>query len=127
MGRKPKNPDAKKTGYYIDKKEFRDEILRCREQDQLSDKLTRMFMTLAQNVANKMYYSEPADKEDCISTALFSCVKYWKSYNPEKTDNAFAYFTSVCAMGLCKGWRDLNKGRSPQSCSIPISDSIYSI
>lgn len=128
MGRKPKNPgEKKKAGNYIDKDEFREEILKCRENDELSEKLTKMFITLANNVANKMYYADPMDREDCVSTALYSCVKYWKSFNPEKSDNPFAYFTSVCTLGLCKGWKDLNKGRSPQACSIPISEQIYSL
>ena len=127
MGRRPKNPDAKKSGNYLDKQEFREEILRCRETDQLSDRLTQMFITLATNVSNKMYYADPMDKEDCISTALMSCVKYWRSYNPEKSDNPFAYFTSVCTLGLCKGWKDLQKGKSPDSLSIPISETIYSL
>lgn len=127
MGRKPKNPDQKKTGNYLDKNEFREEILKCRENDELSDKLTRMFITLANNVSNRMYYADPQDKEDCVSTALMACVKYWKSYNPEKSDNPFAYFTSVCTLGLCKGWKDLQKGKSPDSLSIPISESIFSL
>lgn len=128
MGRKPKNPeDKKKPGNYIDKEEFRQEILKCREADELSEKLTLMFMELARNVSNRMYYQNPDDKEDCISTALVACVKYWRSYNPEKSDNPFAYFTSVCTLGLCKGWRDLQKGKAPQTLSIPISDQIFSI
>lgn len=125
--RKEADPNADKSSYYINKDEFYEEICRCRENDMLSEKLVNMFTLLANKIASKMYYKESADKYDCISTGILKCVTYWKSFDPEKSKNPFAYFTTVCTYGIAAGWHELQKGKTPTSLTVSISDQIYSI
>lgn len=137
MGRKKKDqsyirqeadPNADKSNYYIDKEEFYNEICKCREADELSEKLVKMFTLLAEKIASKMYYRDTDDKYDCISTAILKCITYWKSFDPEKSKNPFAYFTTVCTYGIAAGWHDLQKGKTPTSLTVSISEQkIFSI
>ena len=47
------------------------------------------------------------NKEDCKQTALLDCLQYWRGFDPEKSNNPFAYFTSVITNGYAKGWNTL--------------------
>ena len=125
--RKEADPNADKSRYYINKEDFYNEICKCRERDELSTELVNMFSLLAEKIASKMYYKETADKYDCISTGILKCVTYWKSFDPEKSKNPFAYFTTVCTYGIAAGWHDLQRGKTPASMTVSISEQIYSI
>jgi hypothetical protein len=55
------------------------------------------------------------------------CYQYWRGYNPEKSQNAFAYFTQIIKNGFAKGWRKLY-GNMPKSKKISVSSNkIYNI
>ena len=112
---------------YVKNADLRNEIIKCKENDELSKEALNMFILMANKFSNKLFYIYPEDKEDCIAYAIMDCYLYWKSYNPEKSQNAFAYFTQVIKHGFAKGWRKLY-GRFPKSKKISISsNNIYTI
>ena len=59
----------------------------------------------------KWAYEDYRDREDCIQSALLDCLKYWKGFDPTKSENpnAFAYFTQVCKNGYAKQWKAIHK------------------
>ena len=127
MGRKRKEcvvPNNK--NHYVNNKDFYEELIKCKENDELSDELVRMFLLMCERLSRKMTYQNPQDREDCIQTACLSFCRYWRSFNPEITKNAFSYFTSLSSMGMAKGWNDLQKGKPNDALAVP-SETIYSI
>lgn len=105
---------------HVKNKDLRETIIECKERDELNEKAIKMFMVMADKFANKMTYIHPEDREDCVSVAVMDCYLYWRGYNPEKSANAFAYFTQIIKNGFGKGWRKLY-GKMPYSSKISIS------
>ena len=71
------------------------EIIVCKGTGKLSKRAESLFITLASNAQIKFTYYNEQDKDDCLQDALYRMLTKWQSYNPEKTPNAFAYFTEM--------------------------------
>jgi len=113
--------------HHVKNRDLKEEIIVCKEKDQLSSKALEMLMLMAEKFANKLTYIYPEDKEDCIQFAVMDCYQYWRGYDPEKSQNAFAYYTQIIKNGFAKGWRKLH-GHMPYSSKVSISQhQIYNL
>lgn len=111
----------------VKNKDLREELIKSKAQDKLTPEALAMFMLMSKKFANKLTYIYEDDKKDCISFAIMDCYQYWRGYNPEKSQNAFAYFTQIIKNGFAKGWRKLY-GNMPKSRKISTSSNkIYNI
>lgn len=63
----------------------------------MSEELGKIFVTMANNLAfSRQFINYSIDwKNDMKSDAIFHCVKYVGTFNIEKGQNPFAYFTTV--------------------------------
>ena len=106
MARKKKGDN-----HYINNKDFTNEIIKCKENGELSNFAIACFVSLANRAIDKLYFKDPRDREDCIQSALLDCLKYWKSFDEKKseTPNAFDYFTQMCKNGYAKEWKKIHK------------------
>lgn len=120
----PKKPAS---GHYVKNSELLAELKKSKEQGELTTEAVLMFKQIAERLSVKLRYNNPADREDCISSAVMDCIRYWQNFNPDVSENAFAYITSVCKNGYAKAWRQLGKMKFPDSMCVPITDEIYSI
>jgi len=121
------NEDLISSKHYVNNNELREEIIKCIENDKLSDKAVLMFQQIAERLSRKLKYTNPDDRDDCVGQAICDCISYWRNYNPEKSLNAFSYFTQICVNGFQKGWRKLGKLNLPDSKRVSLSDNIFSI
>jgi len=113
--------------HHVKNKDLREEIIKSKELDELTPAALDMFILMAQKFSHKMTYIYIEDKEDCISFAIMDCYLYWRGYDPEKSLNAFAYYTQIIKNGFAKGWRKLH-GHMPYSTKISINqNSIYNL
>ena len=103
----------KKKGdtHYINNKEFTADIIECKKSGTLSDYSVNCFISLANRAADRLYFRDYRDREDCIQSAILDCLKYWKSFDETKmiSPNAFAYFTQICKNGYAKEWKKIHK------------------
>jgi len=114
-------------GIHVKNADLRNEIIKCKENDELSREAIEMFMLMAEKFSKKLNYIYVEDREDCIAFAILDCFQYWRGYNPKKSQNAFAYFTQIIKNGFAKGWRKLY-GNMPKSKKISVSSNkIYNI
>jgi len=115
--------------HYVKNADLYNEIVYCKENNNglATDKLAKMFIKIATKLSNKLMYTNPDDREDCIYYAVADCLKYFKDFDPNVSKNAFAYITSICSNGFAKGWRALGKMKFPDSIMLSLSDNIYSI
>lgn len=103
----------KKRGdqHYINNKDFTEEIIKCKNEGELSKFAIDCFISLANRAVDRLYFQDYRDREDCIQSALLDCLKYWKSFDETKSENpnAFAYFTQMCKNGYAKEWKKIHK------------------
>ena len=114
---------------YLNNRDLYDQIVLSKEQDELTRTAVKMLTMLAERAQRKLKYANPQDQEDCLSFAILDLMKYWRSFKPEKTTNAFSYFTSMCMNGYAKGWHKLHPKKYKGTISLSNSngDGIYSI
>lgn len=113
--------------HHVKNSDLRNEIIKCKEKNELTPEAINMFMLMAKKFSTRLNYYYEEDREDCISFAVMDCYQYWRGYDPEKSQNAFAYFTQIIKNGFGKGWRKLY-GHMPKSKKISVSsNNIYNI
>lgn len=117
-----------KKGDYVPNGVLLAELKKCKELGRVTDDCAKMFVAIASRLSNKLTYKTPEDKEDCVQRAVLDCLKYWDRFDPDKGENPFSYFTTVCTNGLGKGWEELGYTDLPHSMRVSLSASnIYSI
>jgi DNA-directed RNA polymerase specialized sigma subunit len=84
----------KKPTEYVNNKLLLEEFLKSREKGEMTRKLAEMLMLICERYARKGKYSSYTYNEDMQAFAIMNLVKSWKSFNPDKSSNPFAYFTS---------------------------------
>lgn len=114
---------------YVRNADLYAEILKSKEQGELTETAIRMLMLMVENIQKKCYYKDPEDKKDCAATAIMDVYMYWNAFNPEKTTNPFAFFTSVITNGLAKGWDKLYpmNRKCPDAKFTSIDNNIHSL
>jgi hypothetical protein len=131
--------------YYINNRDFTNEIIRCKHgllneetgyqhtKGELSPKAIDYFILLANRAIQKLKFQNPLDREDCIQSALLDLLRYWRNFNEEKSNNAFAYFTQIAKNGYAKEYKKIYKhiGKGEKIVTISLSHSgeseIYTI
>jgi len=82
---------------YINNKDLIPELEKMKlNNDKISEELGKMFYLIARNLSNKSNYISYTWKQDMVQEAVFTCVKYIKNFNLEKSRNPFAYITTIC-------------------------------
>ena len=92
---KQKRP-RRKTHKYINNKYILEKLSDYKKDGVITNELGEVFMVIAKNLSNKNNFSGYTWKDEMISEAVLTCVKYIKNFNPEKSQNPFAYITQIC-------------------------------
>jgi hypothetical protein len=66
-----------------------------RETPRISDYIGECIYKIAQGLAHKGNFINYSFREEMIGDGIESCVKYIRSFNPEKSSNPFSYFTQI--------------------------------
>jgi hypothetical protein len=105
---------TKKDGkQYVSNPYLLQEIIKSKEQDELTPEALKMFDLMIENISAKKHYNDPEDRKDCWQSAYLDILMYWRGFNPEKGKNPFAYFTSIIVNGLNKGWHKISGRMKP--------------
>lgn len=88
-----KTPRKKK---YLNNADLMVQIRLSREQDAMTDTLAYMLTLLCDKYAKHPDYANIYSYvDDMKAFAMLTVVKVWRSFNPEKGSNPFAYFTQI--------------------------------
>lgn len=71
-----------------------EEVLKSRERGQMTNAFVIMLQMIAERLGRKGKYANYTFLVDMKAFAMMNLVKSWRSFNPEKSNNPFAYFTS---------------------------------
>jgi DNA-directed RNA polymerase specialized sigma subunit len=78
---------------YLNNKELLAEVKRAKKKGQMTDLLARMLMLLCSKYAKKGNFINYSYNEDMQAYAMMMLVRTWNSFDPEKSNNPFAFFT----------------------------------
>lgn len=94
--KRAKNPDTPEftSKYYVTNSALLPEVLSSKKEGKMSNKLAEMLMLLTRKYANRPCFIGYSYKEDMISEALTNLVQNALKFNPEKSSNPFAYYTT---------------------------------
>ncbi len=93
---------------YVKNKELKRALQESKEKGQLTDETVKMFTLIVNGMSKTHSYRDNEDREDCISSGLEDLIKYWNRYDPEKSDNPFAFISQIAHNGMKKGWKKIH-------------------
>lgn len=82
---------------YITNKDLIPELELFKMTQKISEELGEMFYLIARNLSNKSNWSSYTWKEDMVQEAVFTCTKYIKNFDLNKSRNPFSYITQICS------------------------------
>jgi len=77
------------------KSEYDDAIKSNKDLPIISEYLGSVFLKIAQRLSFRPNFINYAFKNDMISDGIENCLHYIHNFNPEKSNNPFAYFTQI--------------------------------
>lgn len=94
------------TRNYVNNKDLLEALIayqkQCKEAEDAGDELPRVpdyvgtcIFQIATRLATKPNFSGYSYKDDMISDGIENCLLYINNFNPEKSQNPFAYFTQI--------------------------------
>ena len=105
MGMQPV-PKRKRSIHYVNNKDFLSALIEYRSQlslakergdpkPRITNYLGECFLKIATHLSFKPNFVNYIFKDDMISDGIENCVQYIHNFNPEKSQNPFAYFTQI--------------------------------
>ena len=99
-------PKRKRSEHYVNNKEFLAALVRLREDREIAEAkglprpvipryIGECFLKIATHLSFKPNFVNYMFKDDMVSDGIENCVQYIHNFNPEKSQNPFAYFTQI--------------------------------
>ena len=96
----------KRSEHYVNNKEFLAALIAYREDREIAEAkglprpvipryIGECFLKIATHLSFKPNFVNYMFKDDMISDGIENCVQYIHNFNPEKSQNPFAYFTQI--------------------------------
>jgi DNA-directed RNA polymerase specialized sigma subunit len=96
----------KQTQHYVDNKKFlaemtkfRARVIRAkdsgRKRPMVTNYIGECFLKIANHLAYRPNFINYTFRDDMISDGIENCLQYLDNFNPEKSNNPFAYFTQI--------------------------------
>ena len=96
----------KRSEHYVNNKEFLAALIKYREdieiaqiqgkpKPRITNYLGECFLKIATHLSFKPNFVNYMFKDDMICDGIENCVQYIHNFNPQKSQNPFAYFTQI--------------------------------
>ena len=97
---------AKQKPHYVDNKkflqamiEYRDKCKKAEEKNRKKPEVTNYigecFLKIANHLSYRPNFINYTYRDDMISDGIENCLQYMNNFDPDKSDNPFAYFTQI--------------------------------
>ena len=97
---------TKNKPHYVDNKkflqamiEYRDKCKKAEEKNRKKPDVTNYigecFLKIANHLSYRPNFINYTYRDDMISDGIENCLQYMNNFDPEKSDNPFAYFTQI--------------------------------
>lgn len=95
-----------KKVHYVDNKRFYEEIVAFKRKEEeykqkglesprLPEYIGECIYKIANKLSNKPCFMNYSYRDEMVSDGIENCIMYFKDFDPNKTQNPFAYFTQV--------------------------------
>ena len=106
-----KQSKAKLKPHYVDNKKFllamTEHRLKCqkaedkkRKPPEVTNYIGECFLKIANHLSYRPNFINYTYRDDMISDGIENCLQYMSNFNPEKSNNPFAYFTQIIYLSL---------------------------
>jgi DNA-directed RNA polymerase specialized sigma24 family protein len=98
MPRPPKStePGKKFVGkYYLTNATLLPEVIKSKKEGKITNELARMLMLLTERYSKSSQFGGYTYREDMVSEALINLCQNALKFNPEKSSNPFAFYTTA--------------------------------
>ena len=97
---------AKNKPHYVDNKKFLQAMIeyrdKCRKAEEKGRKkppvtnyIGECFLKIANHLSYRPNFINYTYRDDMISDGIENCLQYMSNFDPDKSDNPFAYFTQI--------------------------------
>lgn len=92
-------PQAKVN--YVNNADFNNEIIKYYERklvnpdERIPDSIGIMIMKMAKKLASRYNFNGYTYRDEFISDGILRCIEVFRNFDPNKSANPFAYFTTV--------------------------------
>lgn len=108
--KKPKSTSTK--GHYVTNAQLLEEIKSCKENGQkLSPTLAKYLNMIAERYSHSPSFGGYSFREDMVSFAVVNLVANWYKFDPTKSDNPFAFYTTAVYRSFLQYLSDEKKQR----------------
>ena len=101
-----KTKTAKQKPHYVDNKkfleamiEYRNKCIKAEEKNRKKPDVTNYigecFLKIANHLSYRPNFINYTYRDDMISDGIENCLQYMSNFNPDKSNNPFAYFTQI--------------------------------
>lgn len=108
--KKPKSTSTK--GHYVTNAELMAEIQICKNNgNKLSNLLAKYLQMIAERYSRSPSFGGYSFREDMVSFAVVNLCANWHKFDPEKSDNPFAFYTTAVYRSFLQYLGDEKKQR----------------
>ena len=97
---------AKNKPHYVDNKKFLQAMIEYRDKCKTAEEKNRKkppvtnyigecFLKIANHLSYRPNFINYTYRDDMISDGIENCLQYMNNFDPDKSDNPFAYFTQI--------------------------------
>jgi len=116
LKRKTQTKDRKKSNY-IDNAKLLEEVIKYKKAIAdnggkfvpVTEELAKYFILIANNLSSKGNFISYSWKDEMISDGIENCIQYAANFNPEKSTNAFTYFSTIMFYAFVRRIKKENK------------------
>ena len=107
--RRPKATTTK--GHYITNSVLLPEVIRAKQLGRVTNELARMILMIAERFSCKSNFVGYSFREDMVSFAMVNLMANALKFNPEKSNNPFAFYTTAIRNSFLQYLADEKKHR----------------
>lgn len=103
---------GRKNNQYVSAKELYEEYNNSLQLGKCSDKLLIYFRRIAKRFASTFEYVNKADADAVIEYAVAEAWQKWDTFDPQKTNNIFSFYTTMLANDMKLHYKQITKGKN---------------
>lgn len=107
--KKPRSTSTR--GHYVTNAQLLAEISACKERGKLSNTLAKYLNMIAERYSYSSSFGGYSFREDMVSFAVVNLVANWHKFDPAKSDNPFAFYTTAVYRSFLQYLADEKKQR----------------
>jgi len=106
------NATSRVKKHYLTKDELLGEVIKSKEVGVVSRELAKMFMLIADRYSRKYSFANYSYREDMVAYALVNLCANGLKFDPERSNNPFAFYTTAIYRSFLQYLAEEKKHRS---------------